>query len=114
MTAMRVVGVVLLLCAAAGGQNVTRNDEFRLDRAAIMASKAGRGDLPQTTLYSYKQNLREGVRFEIAAEVAERIRKAGTKLHATNPRFTPQQWREVLRLRPDSVAADHYSELLER
>ncbi|MCP5116042.1 MAG: hypothetical protein GY953_34885, partial [bacterium] len=49
-----------------------------------------------------------------AAAAAERIRKAGRKLHITNRRFSEADWRVVKQLRPDSVAAEHYTELLER
>ncbi len=62
----------------------------------------------------YPHYRRIGVPAVIAAEVAERIRDAGRKLHITNSRFTPEQWREVERLRPASIAADRYRELLGR
>ncbi|MCP5120273.1 MAG: hypothetical protein GY953_56475, partial [bacterium] len=62
----------------------------------------------------YPHYRRIGVRFQIAAATAERIRKAGRKLHITNKRFSETDWRLVEQLRPDSVAAEHYTELLDR
>ncbi|MCP5117202.1 MAG: DUF5060 domain-containing protein, partial [bacterium] len=42
-----------------------RQGEFRLDSAGIVALKAGRGELPETTLSSYKQNLEHGVSLDM-------------------------------------------------